>query len=249
MPVTPPRHTGMGPRPGFMSQRSPRYTSPRQPGPHPVSLRPARHEPYPNVRPLRRGSINLDAQGKPIGGEQSPVTPSGNKADGQVIKIEPDDDENQSAAQESNQPSSPSVDPSTAPKTEFPETNNDAKSETNSSTIPNDSSDFNKLSDTVLPGGLSLDSDLSNLISEASNTSADSGQDTNTGAGLDPNVTVKNETLTDSDMDLEITGVEPGSHMAVEQQMGSQDWAMGGLPSGTAGGSSDTAAGKQGYSK
>ena len=263
-PVTPPRYTGMGPRPSFMPHRSPRYSAQRQQGPHPVSLRASpgarmRHEPYPMVRPARRGSLNIDPQGKSPG--QGPAImriPTGNKVDGQVIKIEPDgedDKSNQSAsgAPESSQPASPSVNPST-PSSIKPESgeNDDAKSESSSSTIPNEGSDLNKMSDSGPPGGLSLDSDLSNLISAAASTStSDTAQDYSGvgGQGLDPNVLVKHEALGDSDMELEITGVELGSHPVVDQQMSSQDWAMAGMPSGAMGGPGDMLAGQQGYSK
>lgn len=256
--VTPPRYGGMGPRPGFMPQRSPRFGSPRQQSPHPVALRASpgarmRHEPYSVPRPPRRGSLNMDQQGR--GPLPRPVA---NRVDGQVIKIEPEDDEsNQGAqsaegAQETSQPSSPSVNPETpsSVKHESSEKDDDAKSESSSSTIPNESADINKLSDAAPPGGLSLDSDLSNLISAASTSTSESVHDTIAGEGLDPNVSVKLETMGDSDMDLEITGVELGSHPLHEQQMGSQDWAqMGGMPAGATGGPGDMAAGQQGYSK
>lgn len=246
MPVTPPRYSGMGPRPGFMPQRSPIYSSPRQPALHPVSLRASpgtrmRHEPYPVARPVRRGSLNTDQVAK---------SPGKSKLDGQVIKIEPEDGDqsNQSApgAPESSQPASPSVNPST-PSSLKPESDNNDDAESSSSTIPNEGTDYNKVSDTGPPGGLSLDSDLSNLISATSTSTTDSAQDTST--GLDPDVSVKLEAVGDSDMDLEITGVELGSTAAAEQQMLSQDWAMGGMPSGATGGPGDMAAGQQGYSK
>lgn len=270
-PVTPPRYTGMGPRAGFIPQRSPRFSSPRQQGPHPIALRASsgprmRHEPYPMPR---RGSLNLEQQGRSPGPGPGPSSgamklPVGNKVDGQVIKIEPEEDggSNQSApgaqsaegAQDSSQPASPSANPSTPSKVkpESSEKDDDAKSESSTSTIPNETSDLNKSSDIGPPGGLSLDSDLSNLISAASTSVSDSVQDTSAGSGLDPNVTVKMEDVGDSDMDLEITGVELGSTPVPEQQMGAQDWAqgmMGVMPTGATGGPGDMTPGQQGYSK
>ncbi|XP_053382211.1 uncharacterized protein LOC128546194 [Mercenaria mercenaria] len=75
--VTPPRYDGMGNRMGFMPQRSPRYTSPRQQGPHPVAMSRApsggrmrlpgnRHQPYSMTRPART-PLNFDQQGRSPG--------------------------------------------------------------------------------------------------------------------------------------------------------------------------------------
>ncbi|XP_060572457.1 uncharacterized protein LOC132730521 [Ruditapes philippinarum] len=91
-PVTPPRYGG----PRFMP-RSPRYPSPQQ-GLHPVALSRVspggrmrspgvRHQPYPMARPTRP-SLNFDQQG--------PSPRMGNKIDGQIIKIEPEDDDDKS---------------------------------------------------------------------------------------------------------------------------------------------------------
>ncbi|XP_052764889.1 sal-like protein 1 isoform X4 [Mya arenaria] len=258
-PVTPPRYGGMGgPRASYMPQRSPRFTSPRNQGPHPVALSRAstgalrnsgqggaRHEPYPTQRAPRRGSLSFDQGPGP-----RPNVGSG----GQVIKVEPTDDEqsNQSApgmtgsdtAQGSSEPSSPSVNQTGLQQST--EREDDAKSESSSSTIPNESSDL-KQTDNVPPGGLSLGSDLSSLIPGVATTTSESVHDT---SGMDPNVSVKLEAGDDGDMDLEITGVELGSRPGDPVMASSQDWAqqaMGGMPTGASGGPGDMTA-QQGYS-
>ncbi|XP_052764898.1 sal-like protein 1 isoform X12 [Mya arenaria] len=257
-PVTPPRYGGMGgPRASYMPQRSPRFTSPRNQGPHPVALSRAstgalrnsgqggaRHEPYPTQRAPRRGSLSFDQGPGP-----RPNVGSG----GQVIKVEPTDDEqsNQSApgmtgsdtAQGSSEPSSPSVNQTGLQQST--EREDDAKSESSSSTIPNESSDL-KQTDNVPPGGLSLGSDLSSLIPGVATTTSESVHDT---SGMDPNVSVKLEAGDDGDMDLEITGVELGSRPGDPVMASSQDWAqqaMGGMPTGASGGPGDMTA-QQGY--
>ncbi|WAR18123.1 ZN226-like protein [Mya arenaria] len=257
-PVTPPRYGGMGgPRASYMPQRSPRFTSPRNQGPHPVALSRAstgalrntgqggaRHEPYPTQRAPRRGSLSFD---------QGPGPRSNVGSGGQVIKVEPTDDEqsNQSApgmtgsdtAQGSSEPSSPSVNQTGLQQST--EREDDAKSESSSSTIPNESSDL-KQTDNVPPGGLSLGSDLSSLIPGVATTTSESVHDT---SGMDPNVSVKLEAGDDGDMDLEITGVELGSRPGDPVMASSQDWAqqaMGGMPTGASGGPGDMTA-QQGY--
>ncbi|XP_045181610.2 zinc finger and SCAN domain-containing protein 12-like isoform X2 [Mercenaria mercenaria] len=288
--VTPPRYDGMGG--GFMAHRSPRYHSPQQ-GLHPVSLSRAspgarmrspsnRHQPYPMTRPVR-APLNFEQQGRPPGQGPGPspvgVPVRNNKLDGQVIKIEPEDEDDktdQSASEnttvqtptvqtptdlntnisESSQPSSPSVKPSTPSQTQGPSAsdNEDAKSESSTSTIPNEASDL-KLSDSAPTGGLSLDSDLSNIISASSDsniqqpsTSQDSTSELGTTEGLDPNVSVKLEAGGYSEMDLEITGVELGQS-TVQEPMSSQEWMANvqNVMQGATGSSADMA-GQQGYS-
>ncbi|XP_045181615.2 sal-like protein 4 isoform X8 [Mercenaria mercenaria] len=287
--VTPPRYDGMGG--GFMAHRSPRYHSPQQ-GLHPVSLSRAspgarmrspsnRHQPYPMTRPVR-APLNFEQQGRPPGQGPGPspvgVPVRNNKLDGQVIKIEPEDEDDktdQSASEnttvqtptvqtptdlntnisESSQPSSPSVKPSTPSQTQGPSAsdNEDAKSESSTSTIPNEASDL-KLSDSAPTGGLSLDSDLSNIISASSDsniqqpsTSQDSTSELGTTEGLDPNVSVKLEAGGYSEMDLEITGVELGQS-TVQEPMSSQEWMANvqNVMQGATGSSADMA-GQQGY--
>lgn len=301
-PVTPPRYGGMGTRPGFMPQRSPRYPSPQH-GLHPVALSRAlrggrmrspgpRHQPYPLMRP-QRPSLSYDQQGRSPGQQcrspgQGPgsspstvnVKPIGNKLDGQVIKIEPEDDDeksNQSASdsivqtntdsnvQESSPPPSPSLKPSTPSQSQGQSAsdNDDAKSESSTSTIPNETADI-KFSDTAPPGGLSLDSDLSNIISSAAGSVTDSniqqpvtpqGSGSEPGTPVDPNVSVKLEALTESEeMDLEITGVELGQRPVPDpmvEPMGSQDWmaSVQNVMQGGATGSPADMTSQQGYSK
>ncbi|XP_053382797.1 MDS1 and EVI1 complex locus protein EVI1-A-like isoform X10 [Mercenaria mercenaria] len=248
-PTTPPRYGG----PRFMPQRSPRYPSPQH-GLHPVALSRvspggrmrspgARHQPYPMARPPRP-SLNFDQQGQVPG----PGPRTGNRIEGQVIKIEPDDEDEKSnqsvndsvqtptsaSVPGNSEPPSPSTKPSTPSQTQGQQAsdNDDAKSESSTSTIPNEASDL-KLSDTAPPGGLSLDSDLSNLISASTSvcdsnveqpaTSHDSASEPQTPTGLDPNISVKLEAVADSEMDLEITGVELGQ-TSMQEQMSSQEW-------------------------
>ena len=266
-PVTPPRYGG----PRFMPHRSPRYPSPQQ-GLHPVALSRAspggrmrspgmRHQPYPMARPPRP-SLNFDQS-------QGPGPRMGNKIDGQIIKIEPEDDDEKSnqsvndtvqtpsSVPGNSAPSSPSsAKPSTPSQAQGPPDNDDAKSESSSSTIPNEASDL-KYSDSVPPGGLSLDSDLSNLIStsasdsniQQSANSQDSSGEAQTSSGLDPNVSVKLEAMTESEMDLEITGVELGQ-APMQEPMSSQDWMSNvqNVMQGASGSASDMAS-QQSYSK
>ncbi|XP_045181738.2 Krueppel-like factor luna isoform X6 [Mercenaria mercenaria] len=208
-----------GPR-GPYSARSPRFASPRAQSPvHPIALTRAspgsqirphgvRHEPYPMTRPpkTKRTSLNFEQGKNPTTGpSQTPMrSPVGNRLDGQVIKIEPEDDNeasNQSESDTANQekPGSSSQSPSqnNAPssvKSESGEKDDDARSESSNSTIPNEPA----------AEGLSLDSDLSNLISGGNQ------QQSSETSEMDPNVSVKLEALTENEMELEITGVEPG---------------------------------------
>ncbi|XP_060589060.1 sal-like protein 1 isoform X3 [Ruditapes philippinarum] len=278
--VTPPRYDGMGNRMGFMSQRSPRFQSPRQQGPHPVSMSRVasrgrvvisgnRHQPYSMARPARP-TLSFDQQVRsPAQGPGPMVTPVRNtKLDGQVIKIEPEDEDeksNQSANEntnvqsdvktnisESSQPSSPSIKPSTPSQTQGPSAsdNEDARSESSSSTIPNEASDL-KFSDTNPAAGLSLDSDLSNILptdSSVNEPSTSQGNEQGTMEGLDPNISVKLEAFGDSEMDLEITGVELGQNTLTQEQMSSQEWMANvqNVMQGASGSSADMA-GQQGY--
>jgi hypothetical protein len=171
------------------------------------------------------------------------------KLDGQIIKIEPDDSNGDSSNQEvsdlnvqgsksavptsvqspshSNPPSTPSK-----LKSESGDKDDDAKSESSSSTIPNEPPSE----------GLSLDSDL---ISEQSQPPTGHGSDS---GEIDPNVNVKLEALTESEMELEITGVEPG-RPAMPQDSWDPNMSMGMNfdPTGATGSQADLAA--QGYSK
>ncbi|XP_045181214.2 uncharacterized protein LOC123540335 isoform X4 [Mercenaria mercenaria] len=175
--------------------RSPRFSSPHGPGPiHPVALTRSprgggmispgnRHEPYPAARPSRRTST-----------EPSPVKV--NNGSGQVIKVELDthSNENDTINQDTDQSSSHQSNAPSSVKSESGEKDEDAQSESSNSTIPNE----------PLAEGISLDSDLSNVISGPSHTQSGESSE------IDPNVSVKIEALTESEMELEITGVEPG---------------------------------------
>ena len=77
----------------------------------------------------------------------------------------------------------------------------DDRSESSSSSIINEPTEV-KYSDTVPSGGLSLDSNLSNHTGQMDTSTSDS-------AAVDPNVNIKVESITESELDLEITGVEP----------------------------------------
>ncbi|XP_045181734.2 myoneurin-like isoform X3 [Mercenaria mercenaria] len=246
-----------GPR-GPYSARSPRFASPRAQSPvHPIALTRAspgsqirphgvRHEPYPMTRPpkTKRTSLNFEQGKNPTTGpSQTPMrSPVGNRLDGQVIKIEPEDDNeasNQSESDTANQekPGSSSQSPSqnNAPssvKSESGEKDDDARSESSNSTIPNEPA----------AEGLSLDSDLSNLISGGNQ------QQSSETSEMDPNVSVKLEALTENEMELEITGVEPGRPV-VPQDNWDPNVSMGMNfdPTGATGNQGDLTA--QGYNK
>ncbi|XP_060590056.1 zinc finger E-box-binding homeobox 2-like isoform X10 [Ruditapes philippinarum] len=241
-----------GPR-GPYGPRSPRFASPRGQGPiHPVALTRAspgqlRHQPYPMTRPpkLKRPPLNFDPGRSPVGmPSHSPMrSPTANKLDGQIIKIEPDDSNeasNQSENETGNQDNSDNASQSpshaaNAPssvKSESGEKDDDARSESSNSTIPNEPP----------AEGLSLDSDLSNLISGNNQE-----QSSETTSEMDPNVSVKLEALTENEMDLEITGVEPGRPM-VPQDNWDPNVSMGMNydPTGATGNQGDMSA--QGYS-
>ncbi|KAL4217831.1 hypothetical protein ACF0H5_022570 [Mactra antiquata] len=183
-----------GAPPGFMATRSPRHHAPRYLGPRPTRPPAMRHQPYPVSRPVRAPTL-----------QQSPMK-SPSKIDGQIIKIEPEEDDGENSNQShgdnnvnADNPSgnvnqSPSQ-PSTPSKVKT-SSNTDDDAESSTSTIPNDpTSDTN----------LGLDSDLSKLISDSNNDGGGEGSEQ-----TDPNITVKLEALTESEMELEITGVEPG---------------------------------------
>ncbi|XP_053382869.1 uncharacterized protein LOC123540271 [Mercenaria mercenaria] len=258
--------------PTFMPQWSPRYPLPQH-GLHPVALSRvsrgggmrgpgAKHQPYPMARPSKP-PLNFDQQGQvPVPGPST-----GNKFESQVVKIEPDDEDEKSnqsvndsvqtsssaSVPGNSEPPSPSTKPSTPSQTQGQHApdNDDAKSESSTSTIANKASDL-KLSDTAPPEGLSLDSDLSNLISASTSvfdsnveqpaTSQDSASEPQTPPGLDSNVSVKLEAVTDSKIGLEITGVGLGQ-TSMQEQMSSQEWMSNvqNIMQGATGSSADTA--------
>ena len=234
-----------------MPAQSPRYPSPRQ-GVHPVGLPRAstgsqirspgaRHEPYTVPRPRRSLNMNLSNQSS-ADAQRTMTLPTNN----QVIKIEPQDEgSNQSAGDTNNQrqleksssqPSSPSNDQGS--KTEDVD-------ESSSSANPNEASELS-FSDSQPTEGLGLDSDLSNLISGEQSVKTPLTGET---SEIDPDVNVKLESLSESDMDLEITGVEPG-HSSVSSQDTSwaQNTSMGYDPSGATGNQADLQ-GQEGFSK
>ena len=204
---------------------SPRFSSPR----HPIRSPGMRHEPYPISRPIKRPHpMNIEPTAAP-------------RNDGQIIKIEPDENDeasNQSAG-DSNAQTGSAQSPSNVKAESSGDKDDDNHSESSTGTIPN------------MPAeGLILDSDLSNIVSH-SGPSEQSGSESNT-SGVDPNIAVKLEALTDAEMELEITGVEPGRAPQVTMP---QDWganismAMGYDPTGATGSPADMAGSSTGYSK
>ncbi|XP_060579409.1 zinc finger protein 84-like [Ruditapes philippinarum] len=219
----------------YMPTRSPRHPSPRFMGArHPLRSPNQRHQPYPITRPIRAAAMPVSSP--------SPLK-SPNKLDGQIIKIEPEDSNDESSNQDSAAPESDinaqssSQSPSNAPstpskvKSESGEKDDDAKSESSNSTIPNEPP----------AEGLSLDSDLSNLISGNNQE-----QSSETASEMDPNVSVKLEALTENEMELEITGVEPGRPMVPQDNWDpSVSMGMNYDPTGATGNPGDMTA--QGY--
>ena len=247
MPTTPTRYT----------PRTSRYTPPR--GPHfSPGFSPrqaaftarspnARPSPYPVTRPIRGPSLNLNRQDQSASGSQSAMKLPLNN---QVIKIEPEEEgSNQSTGDvskqtesSSSQPGSPSRTPSANVKSDMAEEDN--KSNSSSSTIPNEASDM-KSSDTQPAEGLGLDSDLSNLISgDQQDPSTSAGQSSE----VDPDVSVKVEAISESDMELEITGVEPGrASISSQDTSWAQDTSIG-YDAGATGSQADLQS-QEGYSK
>jgi hypothetical protein len=161
MPI--PGQLGYGPAP----RRNPRAPYPRQilprgAGGHPgMGMRSPgiRHEPYPQGRPQRNSTGSM------------PTTP---------VKLEPSDTSNDGVSESNNVNQSPS---------QSALSRDEDRSNSSSSTIPNELGDSN------------------------------SGNDKNTDQSeLDSSVNVKVEAISEAEMELEITGVEPG------RQMLSQDW-------------------------
>ena len=111
-------------------------------------------------------------------------------------------------------PATPSSLPVLSP---FPK---DEASNSSASTLHSEPTDT-KINDTVPPEGLSLDSDLSKLTGIPGDSIKSDQNDSNTGSSTgsvsqaapsqtNSNVNVKLEALTEPEMELEITGVEPG---------------------------------------
>ena len=175
---------------------------------------------------------------------------------GASIKTEPNDSDhsNQSAfaRSESGDAQSPTV---TGNRNGV--VNEDSRSESSLSTIPNDPSDLRTGEMSLPQAGLSLDSDLSSLIlpSKSSATSEISGHNM---SGIDTSgVSVKQENADDDDdeIDLEITGVELGMPQQFDMDS-SQDWSQqgqqymtGGVQSMSSTGGKSDMLGQQGYSK
>lgn len=189
---TPPIH--------YIPIRSPQHISPRFHGPRGQMFQSPgfRHQPYPVTRPVR-----AYLQSK------TPPQLKGLNSDNQVIKIEHDNGEDVSNQSDKNslsvldlsQPPSPSQTPASSShvKNELSDKeDDDAHSDSSASTIPKE----------TLPEGLSLDSDLSNLISGAQTSKTVS--ETHGSSDVEPDVSIKLEAVNESEMDLEITGVEPG---------------------------------------
>ena len=133
----------------------------------------------------------------------------------------------------------------------------DDGSESSSSTIANEAAEV-KYSDTIPPGGLSLDSDLSNLTgipghaAEMDTAEPKSvASDEQTMDEMDPNVNIKVEAITESELDLEITGVEPGQMPQSDNWMPNVQSRMGYGPSTSTAAEGDMSEGQggAGYSK
>lgn len=176
----------------------------------------ARHEPYTTTRPARRTST----EPSPVEAQDSP---------GQPIKLEANVETNQgetdtvNAIEQGSSNESPSSDAASEMKPNAGDKDDDASSESATST---------KLNEPL------SDADLSNIIS---------GSHQELGGELDTSVTVKMEELTESDMDLEITGVEPGSSVSQDNWDPSLSMGMNFDPTSVTGNQDDI--GAQGYSK
>lgn len=205
--MSPSRYSG-GPR--FMPSRSPRPFSPRFSSRSPG----IRHEPYPTSRPLRR-SLNLDqGANKNTGAIKLPI---GNN--GETIKIEPDDEDlsNQSASDTANiQTPSGASQPSASPHSSAPSTPANVKSELGEKDDDDNKSEESSATCTTPQPNtevLNLQSDLSSAISSGVDNSDLDKAGTSMGAegtGFEGDPTIKLEAISESDMELEITGVEPG---------------------------------------
>ena len=125
----------------------------------------------------------------------------------------------------------------------------DDGSESSSSTITNEPAEV-KYSDNLPPGGLSLDSDLSNLTGISSET-ASMDTSTSDSAAVGPIVNIKVEAITESELDLEITGVEPGQMAQPDYGLMPNVQARMGYSPSSSGGAQDDMTGEssQGYSK
>jgi len=235
--------------------------------PHPVSLsrapsghpRPSvRHEPYPAHRPGRQGSQNFDtqqAQGQATSAVQVPVASnnvnsvSSISSVGASIKTEPNDSEHSNQSVIAHSP--------TVTGNRNGVVNEDSRSESSLSTLPNDPSDLRVGEMSVPQAGLSLDSDLSSLILPAKSSSSSEISGHNM-SGMDTSgVSVKQENADDDDdeIDLEITGVELGMPQQFDMDS-SQDWSQqgqqymtGGVQSMSSTGGKSDMLGQQGYSK
>lgn len=235
--------------------------SPRQYSPRFASRSPRmRHEPYRGARPPRRplNQDNSPGANRNMGILRPPL---GN--DGQVIKIEPEPDEssNQSASDTTNiqSPSgaTSSIQQTASPShSSEPSTPANIKSESGDRDDNYDDNDNKSESSSTSPTplqageGLSLHSDFSNLISDVGGGIGDNsdldGAGTSAGAegtGSDYDPNVKLEAISESEMELEITGVEPGRVSASQYDVSSMGMAFDPSTSGL------DSPSQQGYSK
>jgi hypothetical protein len=213
---------------GHYLSRSPRFTSPGHRPVHPVTL---------TRTPRGRGIRSPANRHEPYPSARPPrrtstePSPAGAESDnGQFIKIEPNLESSDNENHDSNQTSQDNA-PSVS-KSESGEREDDAKSESSNSTIPNEAQ----------AEGLGLDSDLSNIIAGSSQSQgSESGE-------IDANVSVKVEAISESDMELEITGVEPGRPLPQDTWDPNMSMGMNFDPSqGAAGNQADMTG--PGYSK
>ncbi|XP_060605284.1 uncharacterized protein LOC132757856 isoform X2 [Ruditapes philippinarum] len=194
------------------------FQSPRGQGPppvHPVAMLRSsairstgvRYEPYRQTRPPKRPSINsgrnpvLDSSFSPVKDDDKIVE--------QIIKIEPTSDNESNEQSEVDVLNSKTIDNSKVSAShETDATQNmsshcadkedDATSETSNSNLHHEQTSE----------GLGFDSDLTNVIS---------GSDQTPGSENDQSDYVKMEAISESELELEITGVEPG-RPAVSQE-------------------------------
>ena len=239
-----------------------------------------RHEPYPGARPRKPLNFDPNSHkrlSQPSSYMSLPTeTGSAQKINiDEFIKIEAMDEDEKNAEKSRTEErkssvdsghgesgaSVPGIDPnlSASPsQTALPPTPTDSiqspavrddGSESSSSTITNEPAEV-KYSDTLPPGGLSLDSDLSNLTG-ISSEAAKTDTLTSNGAAVDPNVNIKVESITESELDLEITGVEPGQMAQPDYGLMPNVQTRMGYDTSTSGGAQGdmTDQSSQGYSK
>ena len=201
------RH-GLGLRPRFTSNRV--QTPQRQVSSARGSN--VRHEPYPGIRPRKPSNSYVQNHKHDSQSSSSLTLPTNPASDqrnteNQVIKLEPVDNnenaENSFSSSDANRSGSPSLTPMCQNSTDISESpimplqgNN---SESSSSAVVHESANTKYTDSGTIPSdGLNLNSDLSKFTGIIDSSVSDSVSD---------NVSVKVEAVTESELDLEITGV------------------------------------------